>query len=250
MFDDFNDNDHIDPYPHNGDLEEKAIFSLENLRKRFYEERKTFVASRPGGDLHHALLTAYGPNTAEQYANQVLIQFQHFIKQAYLTEEGETTNPAIPVDKMINHELRRIRSAVIIHVSHFFHQFESMMPENIGDWNTATVMYNLMPYLNRYSHGLYDDINVVIPNKKLKPPSTAEVASKLHELTNNLCYPDQRYMKYVSENRMYIINAARDELNRFILKDLPFNNDRLVAGTALMADEVMGTVPDVPPMVH
>lgn len=250
MFDNFVDNDSTEEYPYNGDIEQKAIYSIEQLRRRFYEERKTFVATRPEGDLYHALLTAYGPKTADSYSRQVTLQYQNFISQAYLTEEDETTNPSIPVDKMVNHELRRIRSAIILHVSHFFHQFEEMMPDKLEDWFPATVLYNLGQYPVRYGASLYDDITVVIPNKKMKPPSVADITVFIQDFAINLHYAPHRNAIYGDMSRIAIINSVRDEMIRFILKDLPFNNDRLESKTPLLADEIMNTIPDTVPVVH
>lgn len=244
------DLDNVDMYPVNGDLEEKAVYSLEQMRQRFYLNHKNYISSKEGGDLHHALLMAYGPKTAEESAVSAEKYHTSYLKQAYLTPEGETTDPRYPTDKMINHELRRIRSRIFIHVGHFFHQFEEMMPDSPADWTPAVTVYNLTPYINRYSESLYDDINVVIPKKKMKPPSVSDVAEFVYGLANHLSNPTFRDMKFNTQDRATLMSASRDETIRFILQDLPFNNAKLENKTPLLADEIMRTESDVKPVVH
>jgi hypothetical protein len=240
------DLDNHDPYPANGTLEEKALFGLEQIRQNFYWQKRIYDQNKEGGSRYNATLLAQGPKSAQRMAKMAEMQFKGFLSQAYLTAEGETTDPKYPTDKMINAELRRIRQVVVLSVSNFMYYFESMMPEEVERWNIDMIQFNLESYRHRYVDTIYEDINVVIPNKKLPPRSSFELTEHLQSLAQEWGAVSRRtgYMK------TFIVNRIRDSIIEFLLVDIPFHNKRLEEGTKLIADEVKPAEADDKPVFH
>jgi hypothetical protein len=219
----FQDLDNEEVYPHAGTLEEKAVFSLEQMRTRFWWEKKNYLQNRAGGARHTATLSAYGQRSADALAHHAETAFKNYLSQAYLTEDGETTDPKYPTDRMINSELRRVRGLIILNCSQYMEQFAEMMSENTDDWTRGIVYYNLYPYVNRYLQEAYDQISFVIPARKLAARTAAELEKEIDELSLKYSNPDN--LKGLS--RDYLIGRIRDELIDFLLNGLPFSNDRL-----------------------
>lgn len=240
------DLDDTERYPSNGTLEEKALFSLEQLRRQFYWQKRIYTANKEGGPQHTAALLAHGPKTAEMIARNAEGAFRIYLSQAYLTEDGETTEPKYPIDKMVNFELRRIRGAIINHVCGFMHYFDSMMPDMVMNWSASMIEFNLDAYRYRYVSDLYDDINTVIPNKKLPPPSAAELSLFLQSIVFKYSEPGPRE----GLSKSYLVGRIRDEIIEFLLVDIPFNNKRLEAKTQLIADEVAPKEVEDKPILH
>ncbi|HEX9136131.1 MAG TPA: hypothetical protein VF905_04190 [Nitrospirota bacterium] len=240
------DLDNIDPYPANGTLEEKAQYGLEQLRTNFYWQKRTYMANKEGGARYSATLLAHGPKTAERMAKMAEMHFKGYLSQAYLTPEGETTDAKYPVDKMINSELRRIRQVIVLSVANFMYYFESMMPEQLDDWNTGMIHFNLDSYRHRYVSETYEDINVVIPQKKLPPRSAYELEEYIGDLARKWGTKDER----AGLTKNFIVGRIRDSVIEFLLVDIPFNNKRLEEGTKLIADEVKPAEADEKPVLH
>lgn len=219
----YHDMDNEEVYPHAGTLEEKAVFSLEQMRTRFWWEKKNYLQNRAGGPRHTATLLAFGERSAAAMANQAETSFKGFLSQAYLTEDGETTDPKYPTDRMINSELRRVRSVIILNVAQYMEQFESMVPENLADWTKDLVYFNLYPYTTKYLDQIYDQINFVIPKKKLQARSPAELEKQINELAVHFGNQDN-LRGYGYE---FIVHSIRDRLTEFLLNGLPFSNARL-----------------------
>lgn len=219
----FQDFDNEDPYPMNGTLEEKAIHSLEQMRTRFWWEKKNYLQNRAGGARHTATMAAFGARSAESMAKHAEASFQNYLKQSYLTEEGETTDPKYPTDKMINSELRRIRAFIILNVAQYMEKFSDMMIEDPKDWTYNMLYFNLYPLTERYVNEAYDQINIVIPNRKMPPRSPAALEREIDTLART--YSEKGSTDGYS--REYLVLAIRDSLTQFLLHDLPFNNDRL-----------------------
>jgi hypothetical protein len=240
------DLDDTERYPSSGTLEEKALFSLEQLRRQFYWHKRIYTANKEGGPQHTAALLAQGPKTAEMIARNAEGTFRSYLSQAYLTEDGETTDPKYPVDKMVNFELRRIRGSIINHVCAFMYYFQSMMPENVNQWDPGNVSFNLEAYRYRYANGLYEDINTVIPNKKMPPRSVSD----LTEFLGCLALKYGTDYRHESVGPAFVVERLRDELIEFLLVDIPFNNKRLEAKTQLIADEVAPKPAEEKPILH
>uniref|UniRef100_A0AAU7PHA9 Uncharacterized protein n=1 Tax=Burkholderia phage vB_BgluM-SURPRISE13 TaxID=3159457 RepID=A0AAU7PHA9_9VIRU len=219
----FNDFDNEDQYPANGTLEEKAVFSLEQLRTRFWWEKKNYLQNRAGGPRHTATLLAFGERSAGGMAQHAESAFQNYLKQAYLTEDGETTDPKYPTDKMINSELRRIRSLIILNCSQYMEKFETMMPESLDLWTRDMIYFNLFPYVERYTSEAYDQIAFVIPGKKLQARSPADLEKFIAEQASG--FADEITRRNFTHS--VLVHRIRDNLIEFLLQDLPFNNDRL-----------------------
>lgn len=219
----FHDMDNEEVYPHNGTLEEKAVHSLEQMRTRFWWEKKNYLQQREGGPRHTATLLAFGPNSARAMANHAEVGFKNFLSQAYLTEDGETTDPKYPTDRMINSELRRVRSVIILNVSQYMEQFETMMPEELGAWSKDMIYFNLYPYVNKYVNEVYDQINFVIPKKKLQARSPSQLESYINELASG--FSDEVTKRNFTHS--VLVQRIRDNLIDFMLNGLPFSNDRL-----------------------
>lgn len=219
----FQDMDNEDQYPSNGTLEEKAVFSLEQMRTRFWWEKKNYLQNRAGGARHTATLLAFGQRSADQMAQHAEMSFQNFLKQAYLTEDGETTDPKYPTDKMINSELRRVRALIILNCSQYMERFAEMMNENPVYWTRDMIYFNLYPYTNWYMNEAYDQTSFVIPKHKLAARTPAELESRIAQLATH--YGNQDNLRGFS--REYLVNQIRDQLIDFLLNGLPFNNDRL-----------------------
>lgn len=216
----FDDEEH---YPENGTLEEKAVFSLEQMRRNFWHQKRHFRESREGGERYHAVLLAYGHQHAQQMAKNTESAFQNFLKQAYLTEDGQTTDPKYPTDKMINSELRRIRSLIILNVSQYMMHFKDVVPESVSDWTRDILYFTLFPYVNRYFPKTWQDINLVIPERKLCARTPAELEKYIADQASYYGHsPNTR-----NYDHAYLVNRIRDGLIEFLLKDLPFNNERL-----------------------
>jgi hypothetical protein len=244
MFGQF-DEDNEERYPSEGSLEEKAVFSLEQLRTQFYWQKRTYEATKEGGARYNATRIAVGPKTADRMAKTAEAGFANFLKQAYLTKDGETTDPKYPVDKMINTELRRIRSVIILNVSQYMDQFTLMMPENIMTWNSGTIYHNLSSYKYRYYDTVYDDINTIIPNKKMPPRSVADLDDMIDKLATK--YSDKNILAGASH--AFITDRIRDELIEFLLVDIPYNNKKL-EDKPLIADEMVPKEADTKPVLH
>ncbi|BDD79391.1 hypothetical protein [Burkholderia phage FLC8] len=227
----FHDMDNEEVYPHNGTLEEKAVHSLEQMRTRFWWEKKNYLQQREGGPRHTATLLAFGPNSARAMANHAEVGFKNFLSQAYLTEDGETTDPKYPTDKMINTELRRIRSVIILNVSQYMEQFDTMMPDSLADWTKDLVYFNLYPYTTKYVSEAYDQINFVIPQKKLQAKSPAELEKQINELA--IYFGNQDNLRGYGWD--FVVHSIRDRLIEFLLNGLPFSNDRLKKKDELVA---------------
>lgn len=240
------DLDNIDPYPANGTLEEKALFGLEQIRQNFYWQKRIYDQNKEGGARYSATLIAQGPKSAQRMAKMAEMQFKGFLSQAYLTPEGESTDPKYPTDKMVNAELRRIRQVVVLSVSNFMYYFESMMPEAIDDWSSDMIRFNLDSYRHRYVNETYEDINVVIPKKKLAPRSSYDLDRFIESLSGKWGMKASR--EGLTKN--FIIGRIRDELIEFLLVDIPFHNKRLEEGTKLIADEVKPAETDDKPVFH
>jgi hypothetical protein len=224
MYQDFGD----EPvYPTHGTMEEKVEFSLEQVRNNFWWARKNWLNNRAGGRQHTALLQAYGPAMAERSAKHAEDHYKQFCETAMLTEEGESKDTRFPVDKMINTELRRIRGVIILSVSQYMHYFESMMPEETTTWDKHNLYFNLDPYRYRYAIDVWDQIDVVIPKKKLNSRSPADLEKFIEELSVKYGRQDTR----VGFAKEFLISKIRDELIEFILQDLPFNNVKMEANT-------------------
>lgn len=221
MFLDFEEPDNN--YPVNGSLEEKAAFSMEQQRRNYYWAKRTYETQKEGGPKHTAILMAIGPKAAENMAKASEEQFAAFCANCLLTKDGETTDPKYPVDKMINAELRRIRQVIILSVSNFMYHFDSMMPDDLNKWTYNQIYFNLEGFKYRYIDSVYEDINVVIPNKKLPPRSVSDLEDIIDELA----------VKYSSSDitgngtRSFIVSRMRDIIIEFLLVDIPFNNRRL-----------------------
>jgi hypothetical protein len=76
---------------------------------------------------------------------------------------------------------------------------------------------------HRYRDSAYTEINVIIPEKKLPAPTPYELSQELDRLAEIYGRPSVR--KGLSAG--FLVGQIRDDLTRFLLKDLPFNNDRL-----------------------
>lgn len=219
----FQDQDSEDQYPVNGTLEEKAVFSLEQMRTRFWWEKKNYLQTRAGGARHTATLQAFGQRSADSMAQYAEAQFQGFLKQAMLTEDGETTDPKYTTEKMINSELRRIRAVIILNCSQYMEKFETMMPENLDDWTRDMIYFNLYPYTERYMNEAYEQINIVIPERKLQARSPSALEAYI-AVTASL-YGNAQARSGLSHS--YLVRHIRDRLIEFLLQDMPFNNERL-----------------------
>jgi hypothetical protein len=241
-----NDLDNIDPYPVNGTLEEKAQFGLEQIRQNFYWQKRIYDTNKEGGARYNATLLAHGPKTAQRMAKTAEMQFKGFLNQAYLNENGETTDAKYPVDKMVNAELRRIRQVIILSVSNFMYYFDSMMPEELSGWNTGMIHFNLDSYRHRYVNETYEDINVIIPQKKLPPRSAYELEEHIGALARKWGTADDR----AGLTKEFISGRIRDSIIEFLLVDIPFTNKRLEEGTKLIADEVKPPETDDKPVLH
>ncbi|BAQ02627.1 hypothetical protein AVU38_gp099 [Ralstonia phage RSL2] len=219
----FHDFDNEDVYPQNGTLEEKAVFSLEQMRTRFWWEKKNYLQNRAGGARHTATLLAYGKRSAEQLAHHAEMAMNSFLKQAYLTLEGETTDPKYPTDKMINTELRRIRALIILNVSQYMEQFDSMMPEDLSAWTKDMIYFNLYPYTTKYINEIYDQIDFVIPKKKLQARSPGDLEKFIDEQAAG--FADEVTKRNFTHS--VLVQRIRDNMIDFMLNGLPFSNDRL-----------------------
>lgn len=219
----YHDLDSEEHYPENGTLEEKAVFSLEQMRTRFWWEKKNYLQNRAGGARHTAMLMAFGQRTADQMAQYAEQNFQSFLKQAMLTEDGETTDPKYPTEKMINSELRRIRALIILNVSQYMEKFETMMPEDLNAWTRDLIYFNLYPYTERYSNEAYDQINIVIPGRKLQARSPGALEACIAMLSS--LYGNHQARQGLSHS--YLVHHIRDQIIQFLLQDMPFNNERL-----------------------
>lgn len=224
-------------YPLNGSLEEKAAFSLEQQRKNFYWSKRVYETQKEGGPKYTAILMAYGPRAAAQMAATSEEQFAAFCANCCLTKDGETTDPKYPIDKMIGAELYRIRAAIVLSVSNYMYYFESMMPEDLRDWNWDKIYFNLEAYKYRYADTLYEDINVVIPKKKMAPRSVADLESQLDEIATK--YSDKNIL--MGATRSFVIGRIRDTIIEFLLVDLPFNNRSLENKTMLEEVKAMSS---------
>lgn len=240
----FQDMDNEDQYPHSGTLEEKAVFSLEQMRTRFWWEKKNYLQNRAGGARHTATLMAFGDKSASMMATHAESSFKNYLAQAYLTEDGETTDAKYPTDKMINTELRRIRAFIILNCSQYMEQFAEMMSENTDDWTRGIIYYNLYPYVNRYVQEAYDQISFVIPARKLAARTAAQLEKEIDEISLKYSNPDN--LKGLS--RDYLVGRIRDELIDFLLNGLPFSNDRLQKKDELIAKPAEET--EAKPVLH
>lgn len=221
----FNDNldDEDNVYPNSGTLEEKAAYSLEQQRQHFYHSKRNYEECKEGGVRHSAVMLAYGPKSAANMAANAEQAFKMLCDNLLLTPDGETTDPKYPVDKMVNAELRRIRAHVILNVAQFVHMAEEMMPEKVQDLSYEILYYCLIPYAQRYHTHVFEQINTVIPGKKLGARTTPEVVNKIMDLCRKYTSPENTNGFSIK----FLLNKLRDELTEFILVDLPYNNVRL-----------------------
>lgn len=228
-----------EPFPVNGTLEEKAAHGLEQVRSAFYSNKKIYEEGKEGGSNHTAYVLGYGQHLADNDAKRTEHEFQTFLKNAYLTEDGQTTDPRYPVDKMVNRELRRIRAYTIITVTQFMYRYANMMPEKGSDWNLTEAGYNFHPFFNKYNNTMYKNLTM---HGRLKPHSTAAVMAFCGEMilrnVVNVNTP--------SSSGEYVSNRMRDQLIEFLLQDIPFNNKRLEQKTELIADEKVPNKEDKP----
>lgn len=219
----FQDFDDEDQYPMNGTLEEKAVFSLEQMRTRFWWEKKNYLQNRAGGARHTATLSAFGQRSADGMAMHAEAGFQNYLKHAMLTEDGETTDPKYSTDKMINTELRRVRAMIILNCSQYMEKFETMMPESVDLWTRDLIYFNLYPYTERYMNEAYEQINFVIPGKKMQARSAADLEKHIAEIASG--FADEVTRRNFTHS--VLVHRIRDSIIEFLLQDLPFNNDRL-----------------------
>lgn len=217
--------DEDEQYPHAGTLEDKAIFSLEQNRKSFYMQRRMWLQMRAGGPRNAAHHSAFGAKAAENAAVHAEQMFRGFLSQVYLTEDGETTDPKYPIDKMVNSELRRIRQVIILSVANYSYHLEGMMHEEVINWSEDMLFYNLETYVHRYMLEVFEDINVVIPNKKLPPRSAAELRAFLQTLAKKYNHAGEQH----GMGRELLVRRIRDEITEYLLVDIPYNNYRLEA---------------------
>lgn len=238
--------DKEEPYPINGTLEQKAEYGLEQLRENFYMQKYVYESQKEGGQRHTAVMIAEGPEAAERMAKQTEANFDAYLKNVFLTRDGETTDPKYPTTKMINRELRRIRKVIILSVAHFMLFFESMMSDQPTVWNNDTIYYNMETYVYRYASDVYADINTVIPNKKLPPRSIADLRQFIGELAAKYGSPGVPG----SYTKDFLISRMREELTMFLLVDIPYNSHRLEAKTELIADEKVPKEGADKPVLH
>lgn len=212
-------------YPITGTFEEKAAFGLEQVRKTFYLQKKVYLESRKGGMQNTALHLAYGPAAAESAALQAESFFRGYLANALLDEDGNTTDPKYPIDKMVNAELRRKRAHVILSVGGYFTRLLEMMGDEKVMWTTTEIFGNLMPYVNTYAHELYVELSTVIPGRKVPARTPAALVDFISFMS--VKYNNSAVQANMS-NEM-LVQRLRDELIEFLLQDIPYINHRAVA---------------------
>lgn len=204
------------------DIDGRVKAGIEEMRGNFYHQKRHWLEYRKNGNYYNMLHRVYGPKTAEARTHGTEIQFRNFLANALLTEDGETTNPAYPVDKMVRRELRRIRAAIIQDVSNFFSNIETDLPEDPMDWTHSVLDFYFAFYLRRYEK-LKFDISVVIPGKKLARPRMHEVNGIIKILAEK--YSDPK--KNEGMKARFQLDCLTQELSEFLLVDLPYSNERL-----------------------
>lgn len=204
------------------DVDGRTRLGIEQYRRDFYHIKRNWLENRKDSNHYNMMFQVYGPKTAEASASGAEMHFRHYLENALLTEEGETTNPLYPVDRMINRELRRIRADVVRDVLNFVSNIEKELPEEVAFWTQGLMEFYLLRYINRYEKLKYS-ISIVIPGKKLARPRMHEVDAFLRQLA--VMYSDPK--KNEGMTVRYQLDRIAQELGEFILVDLPYNNERL-----------------------
>lgn len=204
------------------DIDGRVKAGIEEMRSNFFHQKRHWLEYRKDGNYYNMLHRVYGPKTADARTAGTDIHFRQFLANALLTEEGETTNPAYPVDKMIRRELRRIRATIIQDVSNFFSNIENDLPEDPMHWSRSILDFYFAFYLKRYEK-LKFEITVVIPGKKLARPRMHEVNTFIEHLAKEFSNPK----KNEGMNARFQLDRLTQELSEFLLVDLPYTNERL-----------------------
>ena len=222
-----------DPYPVDGTLEEKAAHGLEQVRAGFFSALEIYNNNKVGGPHHAASVMISGQASADQHASRSEQNFRAFLKNAFLTEDGQSTDPKYPVDKMINRELRRQRAVIILATSQYMYRFRSMMPDNPATWVPPIILFNMTAFINKYNNNTYDQLDFFIPGRNIKPRSTSALSEFVEGLSFK--YSDNKVTQGL--NKDYLVDRIRDELIEFLLQDIPYNNKALEQKKELIADE-------------
>lgn len=222
-----------EPYPLNGTLEEMAVHSLNSNRGMFWMNRKNYLENREGGKRHSAILVAYGPEVAANIAKQQEESYRNFLKSVLLDENGNTTDPKYPIDKMVNVELRRIRRYIILSVASFFVHLDEQLPDDVGFWDQGLLSYYLGRYADRYLAEDYNELKADIPGRDVQPRKVHEV----HDFLKALAFKYSKPSEQEGYSRAFLLNQMERQITEYVLMDIPYDNPNLAK-----KDE-MGTKP-------
>lgn len=204
---------------------EQTKTNIEYQRNNFYALRAQLKECVEGGRRHAATLEAYGPKSAEAMATSAKAAFDSVCRDCLLTPEGKTLDPELPVDKMNNRELRRLRANVILMVSNFMHYFESMMPENLAEWTYDMMYFNLQSIQTRFMDGCYQDLHAFLEPHGIRACTPAELQEDIQHCADLI-----KVMSPVSDGttKEYMVAQIRKKFIDTILARMPFNNVRLI----------------------
>lgn len=247
-----NDLDMPEPDVLASDLEGQGRRVLERNRGIYYSNSRTYRESCPGGPYYKTLLEAYGPKTADAHYQNNKAIFEQYLAGAMLTEDGQTTNPNYPTDRMIARERRRLRSVIFTNTDHYLHFLGEHLPMNVHDWNVGMLQYYFDMFPRRHYDSFYEQImNMgLVCNQRAK--SMYEVGVYLLDLAVDVmarieAFPDLDSIfpkdSYVDTRKE---NADRDEIREYIRKslinymlgELPYINPTLEVKTDLAPNTI------------
>lgn len=212
------------PY-HSMTVAEQTKSNIEFHRSNFYAMRAQLKECLEGGRRYAATLEAYGPKSAAAMAENAKASFDNVCRDCLLTPEGKTLDPEMPVDKMNNRELRRLRANTILMVSNFMHYFESMMPEELSEWTPNMMLFNLQGIHTRYMDGCYQDMHAFLEPHGIRPCTPEQLQNDIQH-----CADLVKVMSPVSDSttKEFMVSQIRKKFIDAILAPLPFNNVRLI----------------------
>lgn len=259
------DLDQMEPDVSVNDLEGRARRTMEHQRSSYYNHSRAMRDATPGGRYYKTLLDAYGPKSAEANYNVCKVNYEQYLASVMLNENGETTNPAYPTDRMIARERRRLRSTIFVNTDHFIHCLDEYLPNDVRSWDLGTLLFYFANFPQRHYDAFYEQIMDMhlVCTTGVKSPK--EVDDHLHELAIEVIrmiirIPDSVLIligNSVTDNRddqhdrSQIMQHIRMSLIDFLLGELPYANPVLAIKEDLAPNTIgKETVEEEKPVLH